>query len=207
VATYGIVFSGGGALGAWEVGCYDAIKAKNGNANPIIVAGASAGALNAVGVCTGMSTPELTRLWAGLKRDDVCELRLSASDLPSVGASAVRNGVVPALLQYLGRYDSLYSTKKLARTLRTILSPHIDNFLNSSTYLAISVTNLVNNAREFFYKLPPGAGSLPQRAADHENARWNPIRNLDQLIDALLGSTALPILFPPRAQYFDEVYY
>ena len=32
---------------------------------------------------------------------------------------------------------------------------------------------------------------------------WTEVRGLDHLVDALMGSTALPIMFPPNGSYFD----
>jgi len=82
--TYGIVFSGGGALGAWEVGCYDAIRAHHKGTPPVIVTGASAGALNAVGVCAGMLSPQLQDLWAGITPKDVFQFRFSKKDIARI---------------------------------------------------------------------------------------------------------------------------
>jgi predicted acylesterase/phospholipase RssA len=44
---------------------------------------------------------------------------------------------------------------------------------------------------------------LPKEARTHDNAQWVEVTNLEKLIDALIGSTAIPIVFPPHKDYFD----
>ena len=59
LGPYGVVFSGGGALGAWEVGCLHSLLRRHETKYPLVVAGASAGALNAAGLALGMTVGEL----------------------------------------------------------------------------------------------------------------------------------------------------
>lgn len=201
--SYGIVFSGGGALGAWEVGCYDAIKGRHGGAPPIVVTGASAGALNAVGACAGMPPPQLERLWSGITPRDVYRFRFTRWDAVNILANAMRHGFLNSMLGFLSQYTSLHDTKPFKDTLRRILSGYYNDFAQSKTYFALSVTNLSNNRREYFFKVPVGASLPDAEARGPGGALWEQVTGLELLLDALVGSTALPVLFPPNGPYFD----
>src|ERR1700722_7474751 len=77
---YAVVFSGGGAFGAWEVGAYDEILSRHHGHPPTIVTGASAGALNAAAICAGVSPADLQKLWTGLTPDKVYRSQVRVRD-------------------------------------------------------------------------------------------------------------------------------
>jgi len=156
VPTYGIVFSGGGALGAWEVGCYDAIKGKNGGAAPLIVTGASAGALNAVGVCAGMQPPQLEELWSSITSADVYRFRFDGWDALKIARRAIKIVLRKSIVEFLSSCDSVYDSSALSTTLTKKLSNYYPSFSQSDMYFAISLTNLTHGKREYFYKTPVG---------------------------------------------------
>jgi predicted acylesterase/phospholipase RssA len=83
-----------------------------------------------------------------------------------------------------------------------VFGGYFGSFAQSPIHFAISVTNLTKSEREYFYKLPVG-DLLSQTALQNKNVTWTEIKGLDHLVDALLGSTALPVLFPPNGTYFD----
>lgn len=197
--SYGIVFSGGGALGAWEVGCYSAIRSWHKGADPVVVTGASAGALNAVGVCAGMAAQHLQDLWAGIGPGDVYTSRFGTWRRTTLIGRVLLVGLPNTLMEVLSTDQSIFDTSPLVATLRAKLKGHFQNFRQSQIHFAVSVTNLTHNRREFFYKRPPGAAQV----SGSQSAHWTPVDGLDLLIDALVGSTALPILFPPWKGYFD----
>jgi len=86
--TTAFVLSGGGSLGAVQVGMLQALGERG--ITPDLLVGTSAGALNAVFVAaSGMSASSLDRLaaiWAGLRRDDVFPLRAPQMVLALAGA-------------------------------------------------------------------------------------------------------------------------
>ncbi|QIX27514.1 patatin-like phospholipase family protein [Nocardioides sp. JQ2195] len=100
------VFSGGGSLGAVQVGALRALTQRG--ITPDLLVGTSAGSLNAAFVAIhGTREPallELERLWTGLHRRDVFPLQ------PARGLMAV-----------LGRSPSVFSPAPLARFLRAQL--------------------------------------------------------------------------------------
>ena len=75
--TTAFVLSGGGSLGAVQVGMLRALSERN--ITPDLVVGTSAGALNAVFVAEHGTGPaaldRLAEIWTGLRRDDVFPVR------------------------------------------------------------------------------------------------------------------------------------
>lgn len=201
---YAIVFSGGGALGSWEVGCLDAIMRHHGGRPPSIVTGASAGALNAAALCSGMMPDEIAQLWRGLTNKDVYAVRpLRTKIFIAAMMSLGGKGVVESVMSQVQATSSVYDTTPLERTLQTILAAREHSFLSSPMGFAISATRLADNEPELFYKMPHGQ-PLPATAASGKYARaWTPITGLAMLLQALKGTSALPILFPPMEGRFD----
>jgi predicted acylesterase/phospholipase RssA len=204
--SYGVVFSGGGALGAWEVGCYDRILQHHKNEKPVIVTGASAGAINAAGVKAGMNPQQLADLWGGITREKVYTSLFSARDSISIAWKAITGrSLTAAVIDYLTNVRvnrrSFFNTDPLRETLTDILNPYWNTFQIGEMQLAISLTNLTHNRKEIFYKLPSDK-KLPDDASD-DNARWNDLTNLEDLVSSLVGSAAIPIIFPPHKGYFD----
>ena len=196
---YAVIFSGGGAFGAWEVGCLEAVLAHHGGTQPRIVTGASAGAINAAGMCAGISPHQLHQLWKGLRPQSVFRPRELRGKMLKAAISATRNGLIAGALKQLETLNSIYETDPLSQTLSKILKPAAAKFKASPISLAISSTNLTERGTEIFYKVPPGrnvsAMNLP--------AGWKAIDDTDVLIQALMGTTALPLLFPPMEGHFD----
>ena len=91
---YGIVFSGGGALGAWEVGAYRAIRLQHGT-DPTVVSGASAGALNAVAICAGMSADCLEKTWTELQVDKIYRNNFGFLDFAKVAVQLLPAERIP----------------------------------------------------------------------------------------------------------------
>src|SRR5688500_11843576 len=69
----GLVLSGGGATGAFEVGVVAAMEEAGLRAE--VLSGTSAGALNAAGLACGLDAAALGRLWTSERGTDVFRLR------------------------------------------------------------------------------------------------------------------------------------
>ncbi|HLM07242.1 MAG TPA: patatin-like phospholipase family protein [Blastococcus sp.] len=86
--TTAFVLSGGGSLGAVQVGMLQALAERG--VTPDLLVGTSAGALNAVFVAAHGTSPAsldlLAGTWAGLRRDDVFPLRAPQMVLALAGA-------------------------------------------------------------------------------------------------------------------------
>jgi predicted acylesterase/phospholipase RssA len=200
---YAVVFSGGGALGSWEVGCLDAVIHRHNGRLPSVVTGASAGAINAAGLCAGMSVEELAQTWASLKNHDVYAVRHFRGKLLAAAFGFVGGkGLVESTITQLKTVQSVFDTSPLESTLRRILLGREHEFLSSNLAFAISTTRLSDSEPELFYKTAFGA-ALPHEATAGKYKNWTQIRGLAQLLQALKGTSALPILFPPMEGRFD----
>lgn len=196
---YGIVFSGGGAHGAWEVGCLTAISKAMGRP-PDVVTGASAGGMNAAGYASGYSDAELTDVWVNLKPTDVCRRaqpwqtdgRLLFAFLRALVAERSLAG---AALRLARSRNSIFDTTRLSATLEHLFANRIHRLLASPTKLAITLSDLnAKESRVFFHA--PGPLAAPEPS-------WKRITSFEDLRDALMGSTALPIFFPDYHYLFD----
>jgi predicted acylesterase/phospholipase RssA len=200
MSPYAIVFSGGGALGAWEVGCCRAILAKHQNRLPTIVTGASAGAINAAGICAGLNVINLHNLWCGMTKQNIFARNFGAGTaLALVGKAAIKRSIMEASEAILATKSSLFLTAPLEATLRKIFVPHMHLFDQSNILCVITLTDLGQHKKVCFYKTPKGI-SIPNES---QKSDWRYIPNIETLILALMGSTALPILFPPYNNLFD----
>lgn len=95
-----VILSGGGALGAYEVGVLRAIRGAG--LEPAIVAGASAGALNAVcWVAAGLRTENLESIWRRIEPATI-GMRWSTLAGRGVGAFLVALGAFEVFLTLLG---------------------------------------------------------------------------------------------------------
>ncbi len=99
-ARIAVVLPGGGALGAYEVGALRAIRAAG--LVPAVVAGASAGALNAVAwVADGFDPEPLAGVWRRLEPASI-GMRWSALAWRAAGAFLVALGAVEVALTLMG---------------------------------------------------------------------------------------------------------
>lgn len=199
---YAIVFSGGGALGAWEVGCLKAVVAHHKGRLPSIVTGASAGAINAAGVCAGLTAEDLHKLWRNLKKPDVYSPRPLPKGLFKAMMSFSKDKVLAWAKAVAASQTSLLDTTALEATLQKILFPVYYQFEQSPIAFALSATRLDEGVPEIFYKLPPGIPLPPDVVTDRQRL-WTNVSSLQFLLQALMGTTALPILFPPMQERFD----
>jgi len=201
---YAIVFSGGGALGAWEVGCYTTIMRRNDNELPVIVTGASAGALNAAGICAGLSCSELENLWCTLRPEEVYSrafrVRTVLRHLPALTIGLVRRRCLSwAFNRMFAETISLLNTTPLERKLRDTFADHRwQHFFDSDVCFAISLTDLGRREKRIAYKAPADFKPPARRSSE-----WMRVEDLESLVAVLMGTTALPVLFPPYGNLFD----
>jgi NTE family protein len=133
----GVVFAGGGARAAYEAGV--ALVLKERGIVPVAVAGASAGAINAVLLATG-EAERMATLWRTIRREDVFGYR----------APAVLGGLLPGWLgvQVLAGAKSLLDPAPL----RATLARHVDLARVRAAPIAVLVvaTDLVSGAPRHF---------------------------------------------------------
>jgi NTE family protein len=78
----GVVLSGGGGRGAYQVGALKALRSLN--VEPEIYSGSSVGAFNAAMAVSGKSLEEMERLWTGTNARDVYVAKLDPRNLVSL---------------------------------------------------------------------------------------------------------------------------
>lgn len=204
---YAVVFSGGGALASWEVGCYQHLLASRNAELPACVTGASAGALNAAGICCGMSPAQLQGIWSNLRPSDVFLNNISYRSAAWALTRCAATSSIAPLVQFANETSGVLDTTPLAKTIAAIFNGYETAFLTSPTWFAISLTNLTAQSKEMFYKVPPGTAlpaSFQQATLPKEQPPvWTPVTSYVLLRQALMGTTALPLLFPPFGSYFD----
>jgi len=211
---YSVVFSGGGALGAWEVGCLQKLQERFQGRLPNIVTGASAGALNAAGVAAGLTAEQLEKEWQKLRPHNVFTERVDVEQLAKKlwwqgTKSLVPGRKSPGKEELLGIVDQelegqrgFFDLSPFKQTMQNILRYQEGEFMKSPVSLAISCTNISESYPEHFYKLPPGT-PLTYTEPANSKTRWTEIEGLPTLIQALTGSIAIPGLFPPMENRFD----
>ncbi len=136
-APTGLVLSGGGAKGAWEAGV--AVALLEAGLPIALVAGSSAGALNAAMIAAGRAD-RLEALWRGLDRDKVYSLR----------APIFFAGLLPGwlTLRALDRGSSLFDPRPLRDLIATTVE--IDRIRASAMRLLVTTTDLERRDKVIF---------------------------------------------------------
>lgn len=196
---YGVVFSGGGAFAAWEVGAYRAILSRR-HKPPAVVSGASAGALNAAAVCAGISVPDLEKLWESLTTKAVFQNHVGALD--ALWHASRHLSFSKGIRFLLHNRQSIFHTEPLIKRIEAEFGDgkhgRFPSFRESHMSCVVAVTDLRLGRRVFYVKRTQPHLALPQ------DGSWHEIDSSDKLQHALVASTALPVLFPPSmGGYFD----
>ena len=129
--AYAAVFSGGGALGAWEAGCYRTLLAMHDGERPRCVTGASAGALNAAAICAQMTVDRIEQVWLDLRRSDVFEPKITRKAVGGALTKCLLQRSWDPLLAFAGEQNSILNTEPLARTLTSVFTGTQGAFLSS----------------------------------------------------------------------------
>lgn len=206
---YAVVFSGGGALGAWEVGCIETLSAHFGGL-PRVRAGASAGALNAAALAAGFTIEELAALWRSLTPEAVFERRPPErgwlSLFGSVWLQTLKKplfagrlkGWVAGATKVASGLPSIFDSGPLEKTLRRQLEPRWEVFRKSTALTVLAATDTLERRPHYFLHC---IGDEPKSAAG--TATWEKIEAFPMLLDAVMATSAIPMLFPPRGHYVD----
>ncbi len=183
--TPGLVLPGGGARGAYQVGVLKAIAAlMDSDRLPFpVIAGISAGSINAAGIAQqaddfGAAVARLEQLWGAMHASDVFEIEL---------------GRLQVLFNRSRRPLALFDNAPLASLIRRELSPDgLSASIASGALRALAVTASNYSTGE--------ATTFVQAAG--EVAGWDHHRrNCARTAigpEHLLGSSALPVLFPAQ---------
>ena len=126
-----LIFAGGGSRGAFQIGVWKYLTEKNWV--PDIICGTSVGAINAVGIGSGLDISTLIRLWTTFNRRKMYKLNL----IPFLSYFLFGRGLKPLLDTQL---------------MQSMVSDHIDfnHLKNSKTKVVISTVNVLTAKPCFF---------------------------------------------------------
>ncbi len=186
-----LVLSGGGAKGSYGAGVGKAIslyREVKGLTNPVCYVGASAGALNAY-MLASHGPDELIRFWCDATRRSVL--------------SAKSGGLRPATIWRLIKNRANKSTPFSVydnRGLRAVVEKAAD-IEKIHSPLIVAATDYTEGTAKAFYSSP-----LVSKFVAHDNeakahqrrlAHLQPIDSTEHLVEVLLASAAIPVVFPP----------
>jgi len=127
-----LVFAGGGSRGAFQIGVWKYLAERNWV--PDIICGTSVGAINAVGIGSGLDISALIRLWTSYNRRKMYRLNL---------------------IPFLSYFLSGRALKPLldTRPLQSMVSDHVDfnRLKNSRTKVVVSTVNVLTSLPCFFH--------------------------------------------------------
>jgi NTE family protein len=194
----GLVMTGGGARGAYQVGILKRIgeiKRVQTHGNPFpIIGGASAGAINGSALAVGsddfaLATKVLAHVWSGLRPSDIfrCDVLSQARNSLTWMLDLSFGGILGG-----GKARSLLD----ATPLRHLLTAHLhcdrigDNIKRGHLYaLAISATNFNSGESYLFIQGKKG------------HPMWNRVRLVTVAtritVDHICASAAIPLVFQP----------
>jgi NTE family protein len=204
----GLVLSGGGARGAYQVGVLKAVGEiceKKRIANPFqILTGVSAGAINATSLASHTNdfpagARVLERLWSELRSDQV--FRTDAVSLSKIGLQWMGELSLGGLTGGTGG-RSLLDTSPLRKLIEDNLDfPAISDRIREGSLFSVGITAMDyrNSATITFVQ---GNESLTLWERARRRAEKTHIR-----VEHVLASSAIPLLFPPVAvdhRYFGD---
>jgi len=189
----GLVLPGGGARAAYQVGVLKALASVvDCHTLPFrTLAGVSAGAINAMGLAQRANdfrsaVEHLERLWTGMQAEDVFLMEYSA---------------LQAFVRRTGKPASLFNNAPLRKLLEREMLPdgavarHLEHGIIDG--LAVTASNYSTGEATTFFQ------SRPELLAWHTRRRHSIAAEIG--VAHLLGSSALPVLFPAErigGEYF-----
>lgn len=194
----GIVLTGGGARGAYQVGVLRAIYEITHKHRHLldVITGNSAGAINATYIASNahdwdLATKSLIEMWSNLTPHEVFDL--GKRSLTGLGLKWISGTMFGGMTKSGSRMNHLLDTTPL----RKLLSERIDfinlnkNILEGTiSGLALSTTNYSSGASVVFYN------------SNHSVTDWTRSDRFSQRtpigLDHLMGSAAIPFFFPPE---------
>ena len=211
---YGIVFCGGGAKGAYQIGAWKRLRELGMDKEIIGVSGASIGAMNSMLFAQG-DYDAAEEVWRQTKQSDIKAWNQSAwqsaiQSLTSYGVGKVATGallrtglgltnplfsVIPILtigatainLSNLAKNAGFYSPDRLSDIMRKYVSPAGIATTNKQVYTALTAIE-VHIPNKSFHPACRFAGSIEYRS-------WAGL-TYEEIVETVLASAAFPVAYP-----------
>lgn len=188
-----LALSGGGAKGAFEAGVVAALRDEG--IEPNVLAGTSAGAINAAAVAVGMDPDDLVDMWSRLQSRDVyrarfdlhrsVRLRTALDPRRWLATLRSRTTITDQLLDSVS-WAWLLETSPLREVLVDVLGgPELD--VPDDRALSVPAVDLTTG------RLVRFTNSAPVPARDNDDTIVGPLT-----VDHLLASAAIPLIFQPH---------
>lgn len=194
----GLVLTGGGARGAYQVGVLRAIQELTGKSHNLfdIITGNSAGALNSMYLSSHSenwqkATQGLSKIWENIKPQNVFDLR--SRTITDLGMKWVAGTMFGGLTSSGTQVNHLLDTAPLRRLVQQEMDfKKLKENLTCKNLLgaALSTTNYNTGANVVFYQGDPAIEDWCR--SDRFSQRS------DLGIEHLMASSAIPFFFPPQ---------
>ena len=194
----GLILSGGGAKGAYQIGVFRALEESNLKKYITGISGTSIGALNtALFTCSNAVTAE--EIWKNVKQSDL--LFFNPDEFIK---NLINDNLDLPLLLYLKRFLPLYNKVKIIKFLllykRIILNygglfsqDKLKQMLNNDIDIDVALVNKYN----IFSTTCNNVTDFVSKAATHHS--WNN-KTKSEIIDIILGSSAIPFIYPKKCK-------
>lgn len=126
-----LILSGGGARGAYQIGVWKYLLDRHWK--PDLICGTSVGAINAVGIGSGLNLEELIQVWRGIERGTVYRISI----WQQIKRYFTRSGFVPFM-----------DTEPLKQFLLERL--HVERVRNTDIDIIITAVNILTSELKFF---------------------------------------------------------
>lgn len=209
--NFGLVFSGGGGRGAYQIGVWKALD-KLGLASQVkAVSGTSVGALNAA-MFVSISPSAAEAIWTGLSRKDILNIR----ELTKITKKGISKGIAKAVSLYSNpntkQLASVYCEKKI---IEKSVSAAKKSFRIIRKEGLFSQDGLKALIRENGVAAGVMKSSIPCFACRQKNkgeskeveyVLLNGLRSEEEIVNALADSSCLPFVFHAQ-KHDDNKYY
>lgn len=177
----GLIFSGGGGRGAYQIGVWEALSEMGYTKRITAVSGTSVGALNAA-LYSSVSSEKAAEIWCSIRQSDLTDIddiKTPVLSNAGNGAGALFSGIADALLKVVEN-QGVFSREGLARL---ITENEIDRRTAQSAIRCFACR----------------ADSVTHTAQYIDLANQPP----EKVTEILLDSTCIPVLFRQNGGYID----
>ena len=198
---YGLVLSGGGAKGAFEIGVWRWLQRTGLDKKITGISGTSVGALNSI-LFSCTSLEEAERIWRSVRQEDLTRVnketlkRIAEIFLQTLTGTAIGSISAPLLMQEMMPMtgESLFTQEKLSEIVDEVLK---SRFPRDRVVFSCLARQSLQQQKE-----PPAENAL--QALHNADYYCLNNRNVKEISKIVLASSALPLVYDPvRIHHFE----